>query len=116
MQKALLMGWVGNTPEERHTSGGRKVTTFRLGVTGKLKGEKNTTWYTIQCWDSMFKHILPYIKKGTALLVGGELIPPHMFEGRDGPKIGLNVNAQSVDFCMRNEVDEQSTFQEEMPF
>jgi len=117
MQKVILMGYVGNIPEERYTKGGTSVTTFRLGVNGRLQGEKVTNWYSIQCWDYSFKKILSYIKKGSNVLVMGELMPPHTFEGKHGTTIALQVNCQSIDFVSRNDTqDEESVNTGDMPF
>lgn len=99
MQKMTIMGYVGRDPEERFTSGGKKITSFPMGILITKSGEKLTVWYKIQCWGDQFAAVLPHIKKGNLLIVGGDLNPPATYQNKKGDiSIDLSIACQSINF------------------
>jgi len=100
MQKMFLMGYVGRDPEERFTSGGKKVISFPVAVSVMKNKEKMTVWYKINCWDEKFSGIIPHIKKGSSLVIVGELNAPTTYQNKNGDiAIDLSIKANSIDFC-----------------
>ena len=99
MQKIIAMGYVGRDPEERYTSGGRKVTSFPLGVNFNKGEEKITVWYGVSCWAPVEFAVLPYIKKGNLITVVGDLQPPTTYQSKDGDiKIDMTIRCNSISF------------------
>jgi single-strand DNA-binding protein len=94
-----LMGHLGADPETRMTPKGQKVTNLRLAVTSRRQGQEETMWWRVTLWGDKFDRILPYLKKGSALIVNGEMKKPEIFNGRDGqPQVGLEMTAETLNF------------------
>ena len=79
LNKVMLLGTVGQTPEIKHTTGGHVVAKFSL-VTNrsfKKKGsddwEEEATWHNIEMWDKRAEWAEKYVTKGTRLFIEGEL-------------------------------------------
>ncbi len=76
--KAILMGHLGKDPETRYTQGGKAVTNFSIATSRVYKnasGEKveDTTWHNITCWERQAEIAGEYLKKGSPVLVEGEI-------------------------------------------
>ncbi len=96
MNQVTVAGHLAADPEVRFTSSGQKVTTFRVGARGR-KGE--TVWWRITVWGEQFDKMMPYLKKGSPIIVMGEMSKPEIFTDRDGkPQVSLNLTAQQLLF------------------
>jgi single-strand DNA-binding protein len=80
MNKAILLGNVGQDPDIRNTQGGKVVASFTLATSESWKdrntGEKKevTQWHRIVVWNEGLVGIVEnYVTKGTKLLVEGEI-------------------------------------------
>jgi len=85
LNKAHLMGRLGNDPVMRTTQKGTKVTTFSLATQDfiKTKNESETTWHRIVLWGQSAEFCSKYLKKGDAVYVDGTM-KVRKFEGEDG--------------------------------
>ena len=79
-----LAGHLGADPEVRTTPSGQKVTTFRLAVNSRKGKEDVTVWWKVTIWGDQFDRMMPYIKKGSGLMIVGEMSPPELYVDRDG--------------------------------
>lgn len=99
MQKIFLVGFLGRDPEERFTSGNKKVTSFPLAVSVYKGGENITIWYKIACWEETGAALLPHLKKGSCVIVTGDLLPPSTYQNKKGDiAIDMSVAANSIAF------------------
>ena len=99
MNQTTIMGHLGADPEVRFTPSGQKVTTLRLACNQKRGGKEETIWWRATLWGEQFDKIMPYIKKGSALIINGEMSKPEIYTGREGnPQISLNLVAYNVSF------------------
>jgi single-strand DNA-binding protein len=99
MNWILIAGNLGDDPEERFTPGGQKVITLRIATRSRRKGEDVTTWFRVTIWGDRFDKMLPYFKKGSAIIVGGELQKPEIYTDREGkPQISLEIYAETIRF------------------
>lgn len=78
VNKAIILGNVGQNPETRTLENGRQVTTFSVATNEKYKnkeGEKveNTTWHNIVAWTPFSEIINSYVKKGDKLYIEGKI-------------------------------------------
>lgn len=79
LNKALLIGHVGQEPEIRHTSSGGIVANFSLATTNKWKdkttGEKveHTEWHKITFFGNIAEVVKGYVHKGSKLYIEGEI-------------------------------------------
>jgi len=85
LNKANLMGRLGNDPILRMTQKGTKVVTFSLATQDfiKTKNENETTWHRIVVWGHSADFCSKYLKKGDAVHVEGSM-KVRKFEGDDG--------------------------------
>lgn len=94
-----IMGHLGADPETRFTPSGQKVTNMRVAVTVRKGGKDETVWYKIVIWGDRFDKMMPYFKKGSAIIVVGELSKPEIYQDREGrPQVSLEVTAEFIRF------------------
>lgn len=94
-----IMGHLGSDPEVRFTSSGQKVTTLRIAENQRRGGKDETLWWRITIWGEQFDKIMTYFKKGSAIIVSGEMLKPEIYNNREGqPQISLNLVAYHIAF------------------
>jgi single-strand DNA-binding protein len=99
MNYTTIMGHLGADPEVRFTSSGQKVTTFRVATNQRRSGKEDTTWWRVTVWGEQFDRMMPYLKKGSSIIVMGEMSKPEIYTDREGrPQISLNVTASHISF------------------
>lgn len=90
VNKAILVGFVGNDPEVRYLDSGTPVANFRLATSESYTnkgGEKvtQTEWHNIVVWKGLAEVVEKYVKKGTQLYVEGR-IRTRSWDDREGNK------------------------------
>ncbi len=94
-----IAGHLGADPETRFTQSGKKVTTLRVATNSRKGGQDVTIWWRVTIWDEQFKNILPFMKKGSAVMVFGEVHKPEIFNDRDGkPQVSMDITAIQLQF------------------
>lgn len=94
-----IAGHLGADPETRFTQSGKKVTTLRVAVRTRRGQNDDTIWYRVTIWGDQFDKMMPYLKKGSAVMVVGELHKPEIFNDREGkPQVSLELTAIHVQF------------------
>ena len=75
MQEITLIGRIGSKDAAIYeTANGNKFIAFSLAADGRVKGKTVTSWYDIISFDiSKYERMLPYMTKGSSLVVVGEL-------------------------------------------
>jgi single-strand DNA-binding protein len=110
MNHILVAGHLGADPEVRFTSSGQKVTTLRIASNVRKAGKDETVWWKITIWGEQFDKILPYFKKGSPIMVAGELAKPEIFMDKEGkPQISLNITANNIMFSPFGKTDARGT-------
>ncbi len=100
MNEITIAGHLGADPEVRFTSSGQKVTTLRVAarVRRASKGE-DTIWWRVTIWGEQFDKMIPYLKKGSPIIVFGELSKPEIFTDREGrSQVSMNITAHHLSF------------------
>lgn len=93
-----IMGNLGAEPETRFTASGQKVTSLRLASNSKKGGKDETTWWKVTIWGDRFDKMMPYLKKGSSLIVVGEM-SMNMYTDKEGrQQASLEVNAEFLRF------------------
>lgn len=119
MNHTLIAGHLGADPEVRFTSGGQKVTTFRVACNSRRGGKEETTWWRVTVWGDQFEKMMPYIKRGSPVMVAGEMSKPELYNDREGkPQISLNLTASNIMFSPFGRGDqkqESSPMQQQQP-
>jgi len=111
MNQITVAGHLGSDPEVRFTSSGQKVTTIRIAARVR-KGSKgdDTIWWRVTVWGEQFDKMIPYLKKGSPLIVLGELSKPEIFTDRDNrPQVSMNITANNLLFSPFGRPEGQSS-------
>ncbi len=99
MQYIEIAGHLGADPETRFTANNHKVTNLRIAVNTRNKGKEETLWWSVSIWDDRFAKLIPHLKKGSAVIVWGELTPPEIYSDREGKqRVRLSINAEMIRF------------------
>jgi single-strand DNA-binding protein len=90
VNKAILVGFVGNDPEVRYLDSGTPVANFRLATSENYtnrSGEKvsQTEWHNVVLWRGLAEVAEKYVKKGTQVYIEGR-IRTRAWDDRDGNK------------------------------
>ncbi len=111
MNQTTIAGHLGADPEVRFTSSGQKVTTLRLAakVRRSAKDKDDTIWWRVTIWGEHLDKMISYCKKGSALIVIGEMSKPEIFTDREGrSQISMNVTASDILFSPFGKPSESS--------
>ena len=109
MNHLMIAGHLGADPEIRFTSSGQKVTTLRVACNSKKSNKEETIWWKVTLWGEQFDKMLPFFKKGSPILVAGELMKPEIFHDKEGkPQISLNITASQLMFSPFGKNDAKS--------
>ncbi|HSX12011.1 MAG TPA: single-stranded DNA-binding protein [Rhabdochlamydiaceae bacterium] len=99
MNNATIAGHLGADPEVRFTSSGQKVTTLRVAARARRSGKEETIWWKVTVWGEQFDKMIPYFKKGSPIIVFGELNKPEIFTNREGqPQVSMSMTAVNLQF------------------
>ncbi|CDZ80511.1 Helix-destabilizing protein [Candidatus Rubidus massiliensis] len=106
MNIVQIAGHLGADPETRVTPSGQKVTTFRMAVNGKKGGSEYTVWWRVTVWGD--NRLLPYLKKGSAVIVIGDMSKPEIYTDKEGrPQVSLEITAEIIRFSPFGRNDRQ---------
>lgn len=99
MNQVIIAGHLGADPEVRFTSSGQKVTTLRVAAKARRGGKDETIWWKVTVWGEQFDKMIVYLKKGSPVIVAGDLSKPEIFTDREGrPQVSMNITAQNIMF------------------
>lgn len=90
LNKAIIIGRLGQDPEVRTTHGGTRVATLSIATSEKWKdknGQKQerTEWHRVVAWGRTAEVARDYLKKGSQVYVEGP-IQTREWEDKDGQK------------------------------
>jgi single-strand DNA-binding protein len=108
MNQITIAGHLGADPEVRFISSGQKVTTLRVAARTRRRNKDETIWWEVTVWGEQFDKIMPYFKKGSPIIVVGELDKPKIFTDREScPQVSMNITAQNIMFSPFGRPDSQ---------
>lgn len=93
-----VIGNLGKDPEVRYTQSGQKITSFSIASNRKRGGKEETTWFRITVWGDQFDNMISHLKKGSMVLVVGELRLDSYVSKEGETRYSLEVNASSLHF------------------
>lgn len=94
-----VAGHLGADAETRFTPSGQKVVSFNIATNIKKNGADVTMWWRITIWGDKFDKMVPYLKKGSSVIVIGELSKPEIWTNKEGqPQVNLEIRAEIVRF------------------
>jgi len=101
INKVILIGNATRDAELRHTQNGKAVSNLRLATNRSVKGEEETQFHSIVCWERLAETTAEYVKKGDPLYVEGRL-QYRSFQDEEGKERGVaEIVADDVQFLGR---------------
>lgn len=107
MNSIVIAGKIVARDAQKKDVGATSVISFSVGDSKKIKGEWQNTYFDVSLWGNR-DAILPYLVKGSSVVVTGELQPPVI----KGDKCYLQVRAHDVALMGKTE----PTVTEDTPF
>lgn len=101
--KVILIGNLVADPELKETQSGIKVTSFRIAVSRRYaKGEnRQADFIDIVCWRQSAEFVTRYFRKGSAILVCGQLQTRTWTDQNGQKRYVTEVIADEVSFVER---------------
>jgi len=94
-----IMGHLGADAEVRYSPNGQKIVNLRVATNSRKAGKDFTTWWRVVIWGEKFDKILPYFKKGSSIIVMGEMQKPEVYVDKNGAsQVSLEINADVIRF------------------
>lgn len=113
INKATLVGNVGNEPEVRNLENDVKVATFSLATSERYidkngQRQERTEWHRIAVWRSLANVVEQYVHKGSQVYVEGR-ITYRQFKDKDGnDRYSTEIVATELKLLGRNPNGNQS--------
>lgn len=105
MNSCVILGRLGQDAELKETSGGKDMLKFSVANNTGFGDRKQTNWFNCVMWGERGVKIAEFLKKGTQVVVSGE-ITLNTYENKDGvEKSSLNLNVSNVSFAGSKEKD-----------
>ncbi len=104
-----IAGHLGQDPEVRFTPSGQKVTSIRVATNIRRKDKEKTVWWRVTMWGERFDKKLAYLKKGSAVIVWGEMGMPDIYQDKEGnPQTSFEIIAEHISFSPFGKGDRQN--------
>ncbi len=101
VNKVILVGNATRDAKLRHTQSGKPVSSIRLATNRTIKGEEETQFHSIVCWDRLAEMTATYVKQGDPLYVEGRL-QYRSYQDEEGKERGVaEIVADDVQFLSR---------------
>lgn len=108
--KVIIGGNITRDPELKKTKSDKSFTQLSVAYNKTYNDEKTTMYFTVTVWGKVAENCCKYLRKGSSILVEGEL-SSRSYE-KDGVKKTITeVVASHVEFCGKP----QNKTQEEQP-
>lgn len=103
-----IAGRLGRDAETRFTASGQKVTSLTVATNVRKAGKEETVWWRVTMWGERFDKMIPYLKKGSAVVAVGEMSKPDIWADKEGRQnVGLEMTAEIVRFNPFGNPDKQ---------
>ena len=109
LNRALLIGNVGNDPEVRYLNNEQgKFTSFRLATTERYKDrngdvKENTEWHQIVAWGKMADIVEKFVNKGSQLYVEGKITTRKWTDKDGNDRFTTEIRAEGIQILGKRE-------------
>lgn len=94
-----IAGFLGADAEERFTATGKRVVSLRVAARCRQSGNDETVWWRVNIWGDRYDKLIPYLKKGSSVIIIGEMNKPETYVAKDGTtQVSLTLTAEIVKF------------------
>ena len=108
INNVMLVGRLGNAPEQVETSTETVIAKFTLATSKTIKGQEKVQWHNIKCFNKTAEVALKYLYKGKLVSIEGEIEYSTYGEGAD-KKYFTSIIANRVQ--MLGDKEKESSFQ-----
>ena len=123
LNRVEIFGQLGADPELNTTPSGVSVCNLRVATNEMVKGQSRTEWHRVVVWRGDAERCAQYLKKGSQVLVLGQLRTRQWEDKGGNTRYTTEINAKEVIFPNTNnkndvpvaDVDPQPT-DEDSPF
>jgi single-strand DNA-binding protein len=103
LNKAIIIGRLGTTPELKYTAQGTPVTNFNIATdesyTDKTGNKvEQTEWHRIVVWQRQAENVCKFLQKGSLALVEGRLQTRKWQDQQGQDRYTTEIVAQNVTF------------------
>lgn len=99
LNKVIIQGRIGADLELKRTPSEISVTSFNVAVDRKGTKEKITDWISVVAWRTTAEFICKYFKKGSEIIIVGELQTRTWTDSNNNKRTAAEVVASEVCFC-----------------
>ena len=97
MNRLIIIGNIGNSPELRTTPAGIAVCTFSVAVPARKKDDP-ATWFRVTVWRQLGENCARYLAKGKKVCVVGP-VSVSTYTAKDGTtRASMEITADDVEF------------------
>ena len=118
INRATLIGRLGQNPELKHTATGTTVCNFTIATSEKWKdnsgnNQEKTEWHKIVVWSKLAENCAKYLVKGGQVYIEGK-IQTRSYDDKTGQKRYITeINASKIDFLsIKNNTNEDKAADE----
>jgi single-stranded DNA-binding protein len=108
MNTITLIGFLATDPVEKEAKNGNKYMTLRIAT--RIRKEDNPIWWSVNVFSSTLdrmQNMIPYIKKGSHLLIHGSISECNAYLNRDQePSANISIIANDIKFVPSKKVTE----------
>lgn len=103
VNKAIIIGRLGQDPEKRVTQGGKSVATLSVATTENYKDQQGnrqekTEWHRVVLWDKLADLAEQYLKKGSQVYIEGSLKTEEWTDKDGNKRQTTKIAAQTMQF------------------
>lgn len=101
VNKVILIGNVGGTPEYKELDSGSAIAKFSLATSESYtnkSGEKitSTEWHRIEVWEGLARVVEKYVNKGSQIYVEGKIRTDKWTDKEGVERTGVTIRANSL--------------------
>jgi single-strand DNA-binding protein len=97
INKAIIVGRLGQEPEIRYTAAGNPVANMSVATSKKYKGEEETEWHRVVCFGKLADVVREWVHKGDLVGFDGELKTRKWQDAQGNDRYSTEVIAWKMD-------------------
>ncbi len=108
INKVILIGNATRDAELRSTGSGKAVASIRLATNRVIRGQEETQFHSVVCWEGLAETVAKFVKTGDPLYVEGRL-QYRSYQDEEGKERGVaEIVASDVQFLGRRKEETTS--------
>lgn len=114
INKAILIGNLGNDPEIRYTQAGTAVASFTMATAEKWKDQngewqERTEWHRIVCWGKLADTCGEHLQKGSKIYLEGKIQTRKWQDQNGNDRYTTEIVGREIKFLSPRSESQQSS-------